>query len=471
MATASARAGDRADARSALETAERLLEPGASPARTTGPTREATLVLRELSNGLGTLRGRDRRRAEAILARPTERADRFGDYFGNEAASSPVCDADFCVHWSRSERHAPAPADADQNGTPDYVDDVLAAAATSRAVENGTLGWRPAKPDGETGARRGKGGSGQVDVYVRDLGRNIFGYAASDPRVTGRSRSGYLVIDNDYARFTGEPLDLMRVTIAHEYNHILQFAYDSFQDEWLFESTATWVEDHVFGEINDYVNFLDAFARRPHKPLAEPNRRPVRLYGSAMWNHWLAARHGTDVVRSTWEGSRRTNPISFAVAAYDRAIAGAGGSSFSREFAAFAAASAEWNALRSFPDAGSYPDMRRSGRLQGARKLRLDHTTYRLFKVKGGGRKVLAIQAARGTRSGVALVGRRGGSAEGSVTIRSKYLPRGGRAVVSLPDAGKYSRVTALVINADGRSEDGRRYSRDNRRFKVRLRG
>ena len=48
----------------------------------------------------------------------------------------------------------------------------------------------------------------------------------------------------------------MQVTVAHEYNHILQFNYDVFEDVWLFEDTATWAEEQVYPGINDYLNYL-----------------------------------------------------------------------------------------------------------------------------------------------------------------------------------------------------------------------
>ncbi len=40
----------------------------------------------------------------------------------------------------------------------------------------------------------------------------------------------------------GPPIESMQVTAAHEYNHILQFNYDLFEQVWMYESTATWVE-------------------------------------------------------------------------------------------------------------------------------------------------------------------------------------------------------------------------------------
>ena len=62
--------------------------------------------------------------------------------------------------------------------------------------------------------------------------------------------SAYCVVDNDYspAEFPGvvNGLPALQVTAAHEFFHAVQFAYNAFQDSWLLESTAAWVEDEAF---------------------------------------------------------------------------------------------------------------------------------------------------------------------------------------------------------------------------------
>lgn len=458
---ADARASERGRAERALAEAEALFGDGASTAAVGG--REGTLVMRELALAIPHLSGADRRRARIILGRPNQPAD--PDHFGAEDPASPICDPNFCVHWGTDPRHRPPAVDSQPNGLPDFVEAVLDAAATSHATENGSLGWRQPIPDGA------RGGGGQTDIYLADLEQGLFGYAAPDPGQSGRSRSAYLVIDNDFRDFGGSPLELMRVTMAHEYNHILHFAYDTFQDLWLFEATATWIEDLVYPEINDYFNFLGPFARKPQRPMAEPDGRAMKLYGSAMWNHWLAAAHGPVTVRRVWEVSPIVSPPDFAVAAYERAIADSGGPSFGREFVEFAAATAEWNSDPAFPDAGLYPDVKRSGRLGGrAKKGKLDHTGYRLYRVGGSGDIRLKAKFQRRTRSGLALVGRSGPRDAGVVEIVTSYMRRGGEGTVRLDDVGRFDRVTAVIINADGRVRGSSRdYTRDRRKVKAKI--
>ncbi len=333
----------------------------------------------------------------------------------------------------------------------------------SYSIENGSLGWKQAKSDGKLGARHGIGRKGQVDVYVTNLGKNLYGYASTDPGQKGRKRFAYLVLDNDYKGFPSPPISSMQVTVAHEYNHILQFNYDVYEDAWLFESTATWAEDKVYPAINDYLNYLPAMAAKPQQPMTGQS---IKIYAEAVWNHWLSSRYGDDVVRNTWKVSPKQK--SFAVDSYDRAIRNFGGPGFARELGDFFAASAEWSSLPEFPDHSEYPNVDRSGKVTGkTKKTNLDNTSYRLYNVKaaGGAAVQLKVRAKKGTRSSISLVGREGGEG-GPVTTATKYLGRGGTGKVSLADPGKFKRVTAVVANVDGRSnrrnKRGKRVYRSN---------
>lgn len=420
---------------------------------------DASFALRNLALALPALDGADRSRARGILARPTEFSDR--NFFGPEAGESPLCSAEFCVHWTEREDNAPVDAA--------FIDEVAAAAEQSHAVENGTLGWQEAKSDGNRGARGGVGGEGQTDIYITNLGRGLYGFAAPDPGQTGAKRFAYLVLDNNYAGFPTPPLDSMRVTVAHEYNHILQFGYDLFEDLWMFESSATWVEDYVYPDIDDYLNYLPAFSKTPQTPLTGEE---IEIYAEAVWNHWLSSRYGTAVVRDAWAGSRSADPRSFAPAAYEAAIRALGGGSFSQEFGEFAAATAEWkSAPLSFPDAAEYPSMRRDGSLGAkSRKLTLDNTSYRLYNVEPSGASArLQVKAPEGIRSTIALVGRTGPDDSGAVTVRTKFLPKGGRGSVQIDGLTGFERVTALVINGDPRRNRNGSYRSDNSNYRAKL--
>ena len=101
-------------------------------------------------------------------------------------------------------------------------------------------------------------------------------YGARPGQRCRRSCSGYLVLDNDFAKAEfgdHDPGLPLRVTIAHEYNHVLQFSLNITLEPWLLEATATWSEDHVFPDDNDYLNYVRAFAKTPGTPITLRRRR------------------------------------------------------------------------------------------------------------------------------------------------------------------------------------------------------
>ncbi len=475
-------------ATAALETAEATLS-GNLPA--TAPAADATVALNAVAAAAPQLEGAQRQRAEALLARPTDGpADRYGDGYPKGAPVASAASAHSCVFWVDDRRYADAPSLADSNGVadgdgvPDYVEAILETIEYSYAVEvaPGPLGWEPPKPDVDG---CGADPSLRADFYLKELGRaGIFGYESPDPGQTGRSQYGYLVIDNDYGEFGfSDPLDAARVTIAHEYNHLLQQNYDSLQDVWVFEGTAVWTEEQVYPEINDYVNYVSAFAGAPDAPITQTKAaQGLKIYGSAVWSHWLSGSggdYGIESIRRAWEVSDLVDPRDFGPSAYDRAIRDRGGKGFSHEFSRFTAATAEWRAGEEFPDATAYPEIKRKGSLDRGdrRTFALDHTAYRVLGVgaRGGAEIELKVEAEDGVRSGIALVGRQGGALSGKVTRKVRYLDSGGTGSVRLSSPGRFDRITAVIANADARVKGFAGgdwvWSKDDREYRLQLTG
>jgi hypothetical protein len=476
-------------AQEALAGAEAALAPDGGPVASPEPT----LALNALAAALSELEGADRERAHDLLARPTDGADdQYGDGFAPGAPVASAASAHFCVSFISDPGFADAPnltdanGAADGDGTPDYVEAILEIAEFSRSVEvaPGPLGWSPPKPDAES---CGADPSAHADIYLKQLGNaGIFGYESPDPgQGQGRSRYGYMVLDNDYATSEygfPEPLDAAKVTFAHEFNHLLQQNYDSLQDVWMFEATAVWVEEQVYPEINDYVNYVGAFASSPGAPITDGDAaQGLKIYGSAVWNHWLSGPgggFGVGAVRRAWEVSNVVDPADFAPSAYDRAIRDAGGRGFSREFLRFAVATGEWRTgFGGFPDAALYPDVKRKGSVSAgqAKELTLDHTAFRLLDVHNAGsaQLELTVRAEDGVRAGFALVARSGDPVGGTVTKQARYLDGGGKATVTLESPGDFDRITAAIVNADGRAKgfNGNDwfYRKENQEFTVAL--
>ena len=474
---------------SAAQASAQLEEAEAAIAQPDAAAPDATAEIRDLALALPYLEGAERRRARAILARPPATdpgADEGAKWSIPETNNRAHVDsAHFRVHYTTVGINA---------AQPPFAQKVADYAEMAWNVQNDDLNWPEPLPDGS----RGDLGSDPVatnktDVYLSDLTADspnasaLYGYAAAEgPSKTCFSPPfrcfAYLVLDNDYAEPAygpGRPDVPLQATVAHEYNHILQFRLDANQDFWMFESTATWAEEKTFPDVDDWITtFMPRWSRTPSVPITRPFSR--RAYGSAVWNHWLE-RHSPAAVLDAWKASRTTNPKDFAVSAYDFAIRMNGGKGFAQEFARFAAATAEWQVVTGaeFPDPDRLPKVEREGTLRrGAKRksFKLNHTAYRLLRVKPRGRNVvkLKVSAARRVRTGIALVGREGTNSTGTFQRKFKYLPRGGRGVVRLAGARSFNRITAVVANADARAR-GRmgfdwNYTRDRKPFRVRLR-
>ncbi len=463
-------AGTRAEAKQTLAEAERALE-----GRGLDTGRELTPLLLELSRELPALGREDRKEARGLLARPTDGTSDPQKNGYTTAEAPPLCTENFCVHYVTTTADAPNNlTDGDDPGShPDYVDlmaRVFEAEVYPREV--GDLGWRAPKGDGTLGT-----GVDKTDVYIKDLPDNLFGYAAPDPQAVPSDRSAYAyqVMDDEYEDF-GTTLDAktaaLKVTAAHEFNHVLQFAYDRFEDTWMFESTATWIEDKVYDEINDYRRYLgSADPARPRGwvsltevPLTEANQD--KHYGSAVWNQWLEGernrlgQRGELLPRDAWANSVAAD--SFAPFAYartlttatdDPSLAGA----FANAFADFSADTAEWNAPGSNWEEGfTYPEVERVGSMDAASgaptSAVLDHTTFAHYNVTGAGAGPLTLEATlpAGLRGAIALVERTGSDPRaGTVTTRITPLPNGGVGSVTLPQPTAGSRLTAVLVNAD----------------------
>jgi len=399
----------------------------------------------------------------APRARPTEPRLRPTDdpdpnrnaYTVPQAPRSPVCGRHFCVHWVAEGIDAPDLTDSSGDGVPDFVEHVLAVAEHVHAIENGELGWREPKSDGRKG-----GGNGKTDIYLSQIGGELFGYAAPDRGQASKGHRiprrlhGYLVLDNDYSAFEfpgTTPNQDLEVTLAHEYNHILQLAYDAFQDPWFAESSAVWMEDQVYNGIDDYLRYVRRWVKRWDTPLTANS---IKQYGSEVWNQWLARHYGAAILRHAWARAIHTRPGGFSVAAYEAAIAAAGRSDLGHDFARFAAAVTEWHTGAGFRESALYPDMPRQGRLRLNRQpltMLLNHTTFALLRVhaRSGRAAVVWATAPRGIASSLALVGRVGSERHGRTVTRLDYSRGGGRLAVRLGHPGRFSRITAVLVNAD----------------------
>jgi hypothetical protein len=312
--------GELTPARYALERALTLFRPAPVAARygevQRPDPRSATLILRDLAVRVRELSGADRERALAVLARPTDSAVGDPDRYST-AEETPVCGTNVCVHYVTTSADAVSVTDDNpDNDIPDYVDEALDVFDTEVwGEEVATLGYRAPKSDFSStnnGAYPMGDDGHKFDVYLANLGDDgLYGYCTTDdPHLQSNyfffDMSAYCVVDNNYtepAFGAHSPLENLEVTAAHEFFHAVQFAYDAFEDQWLLEATATWMEDEVYDDVDDNLQYLVA------GPLAKPNvpldkgGRCCHVYGDWIFFRYLSETFSTGLMKSIWNNA------------------------------------------------------------------------------------------------------------------------------------------------------------------------
>lgn len=324
-----------------LSKAVQVLDP---QARELAPVEreDASLVLRRLFESLPELDDDDRALAETLLARPTDGAsDPQGN--GYTTASVKECRRTVCLHWVRTTADAP-PNQA-------WAMKSLRVLTKVYRFEVGKLGYRRPVTD------RRVGGNSKFDVYLKDLGTGLYGYCVPEYYKPGSRKvaSGYCVIDNDFSRsqFSGKPTANLKVTLAHEFFHAIQFAYDFTDDPWLYESTAVWMEERFADKVDDNRQYLPVGqVRLAHVPLdvfAEPGYH----YGNWVWWEYLSRKFGNRVVKDVWSrvDANKGKPNLYSTKALRSALRSRGG--FSKIFAAYAGANTIPS--RSYPEGRHWP--------------------------------------------------------------------------------------------------------------------
>lgn len=436
---------------------------------------EPTLALVDLHEALPGLRGAERAAAMTMLARPTDLAPSPGvdgrpddgpaDPYGNGYAgpSERLCGPRVCVHYR-------PPADGGLlggGGDADRVDDLAWVRRSRDVLEQvwdrvvGDLRYRRPLSDG------GRGGDGRLDVYLADVGdQGFYGYCAPEGDPSALRAAGFCVLDEDFSRaeFGRDPAASLRVTAAHEFFHVVQYAYDVSEDRWLMETTATWIEERVADDVDDNRQYLDSSQLvRPDLPLDTFEAQGLAQYGNWIFFEHLGRRFGTGVVRDVWDRAAATPRRDRYSLPALRGAVGARGVALPQEYARFAAGNLVPG--RSYPEGEAYPaaaaertvllepGRRRSGTLG----LRLDHLSHRHLAftrrdLPRTARLRVAVDGPPPTRGAAARVLVLRPGRVRSVPVR---LDREGRGSVVVPFGAGVRQVSVTLANASTRYRCG----------------
>lgn len=222
----------------------------------------------------------------------------------------------FRIYYSTTGFDAIPIYDRNNNGTPDYLE--FAAKSFDRAwqIEIDSLRFKP--PPDSTGENRL-----YYPVYCRRLG--VYGETYLDyeiPNLPGLNYVSHIRLNSNFSRvqYPGIIDPIVRdslaiaVTAAHEFNHALQSGYrlwpddDHFHDLWFIESSATYMEEVVSDEVNDYLQYLYDYLNNTRDPL-DNSTGSYADYGKVVLHIMLGELYGHNITRKVWEKIRQQRAL------------------------------------------------------------------------------------------------------------------------------------------------------------------
>ncbi|HVP35988.1 MAG TPA: MXAN_6640 family putative metalloprotease [Terriglobales bacterium] len=311
--------------------------------------KSATPILLEVKKGWLSLSPQTRATLKTLLTRPA----------GPFSYNSP--EGHFKIHYDTTGVDGVPTADSNSNGIPDYVENLAHYADSSYRTEITYLGYRIPPSDGSNG------GDSKYDIYTEDM--PYYGYTMpEDPGPQPwNDYTSYISVHNNFIGFPpntdpeGNQKGAMKVTVAHEYFHAVQFAYDVDEAEWFMELSSTWMETIAYHTVNDNYNYLPYFFNYPDVSLQATT---IREYAAFIWNMYLSVNFGNDIIKDIWErcitGSAIVeidNALTARISSRDKAF---------KEFTVWNYITGARNDGLHFPDAGNYPLI----------KLMRTHSTY-----------------------------------------------------------------------------------------------
>jgi hypothetical protein len=294
--------------------------------------KSATPILLEIKKSWPGFSAQTQATLKTLLARPSR------------AFSYDSPEGHYKIHYDTSGTNAVPTTDANSNGIPDYVENLALYADSSYRTMITYLGYRIPPSDGSAG------GDSKYDIYTENM--PYYGY--TQPELPGpqpwNDYTSYISVHNNFIGFPsntdpeGIQKGAMKVTVAHEYFHAVQFAYDVDEAEWFMEISSTWMEDIAFDPVNDNYNYLPYFFNYPDLSLQATT---IHEYAAFIWDMYLSLNFGNDLIRDIWERCITGN----AVSEIDNALQ-ARGSSRDSEFKKFTV----WNYITGSRNDGLHYD-------------------------------------------------------------------------------------------------------------------
>ncbi len=246
------------------------------------PLRCATPVIKEVQRALPHLTPASRREVAALMTPHTLQ----------KAAGYISAGGHFVLTYDTIGTNAvPAEDIAPANGVPDYVERVASYFEESWTRQITELGFVAPDLQGQP-----------YEVSFEAMGN--YGYTTLSTTSPGGTR---IVMHNNYVGFPpntdpeGNVWGAAKVTAAHEFKHASQYATTQWQENGFWpELDATWIEDIVYDQVNDYYNYLGTGS-----PISAPatslDASGGGSYEDCVFQHWISQTWGDSTLVGFWD--------------------------------------------------------------------------------------------------------------------------------------------------------------------------
>jgi len=217
----------------------------------------------------------------------------------------------FVLHWTNGSDgglsvDAVPLNDTNENGIPDYIENFGVIFENVWNAEITIRGFlTPPDDSSEPNDSNRRNPDGRYDVFIYNM--QYYGYAYPEQWPESPSCS-YIAVDNDYNGFPTPQLGAMQVTAAHEFFHAIQFVYDCTEEIWWMETTATYMEDEVYPEVNDNYQYLPRWFELCDTYGLE-STEGSHEYGNFIFAKRLSEDWNDNIIREIWEEMNYTNGL------------------------------------------------------------------------------------------------------------------------------------------------------------------
>ncbi|EKD48065.1 MAG: hypothetical protein ACD_65C00134G0001, partial [uncultured bacterium] len=221
-----------------------------------------------------------------VFSAPVQAADFETGVFPGSYADYGVRTEHFQIEFDQIISVQP---DTDHDGIPDVVEEVAEYAEYSWDFEVESMGWESPIEDGE-----------KVFIILDDDYEYLY---AGMVGATSAFYDGtiYFAVDAWLSD------DIMKVTVAHEFLHCIQFGYNLYFVQTDFdvnfaETSAVWIEDMVYDEVDDYINYLPGYFSYTDYSIFASYAESSYTYALNIWHRFLTDYYGdTDIIKDAWE--------------------------------------------------------------------------------------------------------------------------------------------------------------------------